>query len=211
MCAVPGPGRDSMLERRPPSAGSASRFADRDAVVRRRRVAARDRHAVRRRLVDRLRRQRRRRGSGATRSASSASSGGRPAACSRAGTRGPSGTDPPGRRRCRRPGEPRAVVDVPQRRRARGRRVVLVVRRDVEPGAGSIVFVAALPSAGRRRADRRREVGQRDLHLEVVAAGRAVAVVDGRLVAADPGRGRDDLDAGAFGASSTVAASGPVE
>ena len=95
-----------------------------------------------------------------------------------------------------RPGEPRALVDVAQRRRARGRRVVLVVRRDVQPMcSGLIVFVAACPSAGRGRADRGRQVRERDLDLEVVAAGRAVAVVDGRRVAADPRRRRDDLDA----------------
>ena len=75
---------------------------------------------------------------------------------------------------------------------------------------GLIVFVAALPVGGRGRSDSRREVGERDLDLEVVAAGRAVAVVDAVVVRADPRRRRDDLDAGAFGAASTVAASGPV-
>ena len=143
-------------------------------------LAARDRDAVLRRLVDRLRRvgavevrvrHVRRRGRG------------RPARRRRVA--GQRRAAPAVRIRLdaaeRRPREARALVDVAERRRARGRGVVLVVRRDVE---AHVV-----------RVDRRRKIRHRDLDLEVVAAGRAVAVVDGRRVAADPRRRRGDLDA----------------
>ena len=96
-----------------------------------------------------------------------------------------------------RPREPRALVDVTQRRRPRRRGVVLVVRRDVQPEVTRVDRVRRRsPSAASRRPDRGRQVGERNLDLEVVAAGGAVAVVDGRVVAPDPRRRRDDLDAG---------------
>ena len=171
-------------------------FSIADAVVRRRGVAPRDRHAVGRRLVDRLRRQhavevrvrhvrRRRRRRPARRRRVARDVGVRPA--ERIGLHAA---------RVVRQREPRALVDVTQRRRACGRRVVLVVRRDVQAEVQRVDRVRRRV-AGRRargRADRRRQVGQRDLDLEVVAAGRAVAVVDGRRVAADPRRRGSDLD-----------------
>ena len=71
-----------------------------------------------------------------------------------------------------RPREPRALVDVTQRRRPCGSRVVLVVGRDVEPEVlGSIVFVAAEPVGGELVGPTAAGVGERDLDLEVVAAG----------------------------------------
>src|SRR5207253_8388851 len=73
-----------------------------------------------------------------------------------------------------RPGEARALVDVAQRGRARRGGVVLVVRGDVEAHVERVDGVGRRVARGRRirGADRRRQVGQRDLDLEVVAAAR---------------------------------------
>ncbi len=85
----------------------------------------------------------------------------------------------------RRPREARALVGVAQHGRAGARRVVVVVvGRDVQAHVIGI--------------DGRRQVGHRDLDLEVVAAP-AVGVVGRRVVGADPVRGRGDLHAGRVG------------
>ena len=152
----------------------------RDAVVRRRRTATGDRHAVARRLGDRLRRldpvevgagdvrlRGRRRTAGRRRVAVDGRVAPDPGIGLDAVERGP--------------GQPRALVDVAQRARASRRGVVVVVRRDVQ--------------ADVLRVDRRRQVRHRDLDLEVVAAA-GVGVVRRRLVVADPRGARGDLHAG---------------
>ena len=220
MWAVPGPGGVD-LELAASAAARAVRrrrqlrqlhLVDRDAVVRRCGVAARDRHAVVRRLVDRLRREhavevrvrhvrRRRRRRPARRRRVARDVGVGPAERI--------GLDAAGVVRQR---EPRALVDVTQRRRAGRCGVVLVVRRDVQPQVQRVDRVRRRGARrrARGRADCRRQIRQRDLDLEVVAALCAVAVVDGRRVAPDPRRRGDDLDARSVRGRSTVAASGPV-